>query len=260
MTHRATSIVLLVVLGIVPQAYGQAPINSDVALQPSTGGFIFREKARLLTSDDINTLMARSTLVYGYSDGLTFLFSAPYVYTEMDTASGSDREEGFADFSLLTKPRLYRDDFGPTDTMRFDLIAGMDVPSGDDPLASDSVSPVLGGVFTYVEGRRAFDADLLWKFNTEGDGVDAMRYDLAYLHRLMPDDFSDPPYRAIYSVLELNGRYETNGDHELFISPGIQWVTKRWIVEMSVSLPIVQELDHRLEYDVALTWSIRWQF
>ncbi len=65
---------------------------------------------------------------------------------------------------------------------------------------------------------------------------------------------------AFYIVLELNGQYDTNGDHELFISPGIQFVTQRWIAELGVQITIVQELDHRLAVDFVMVVSFRVQF
>ena len=274
MSHRVSCLLLtLTVTAVLAQrSFAQAPINSNVALQPSTGGVIIRQQVRYFEADDdptpanseIKGVIALTTIVYGLRDDVTLLFTAPVVFREVQFGSTgrTDHQSGVADLTALAKIRLYRDDFGPTDTSRFDLLGGLEIRSGDSHFTSDSYDPIIGGVFTYVKGRHAFDVDSLWKFNT-GSGIhadDRMDYDLAYLYRLWPRDFTAGGLTSVYAVLELNGQYETNGDHELFISPGIQFVTQRWIAELGVQVPIVQELAHRPETDFVVVASFRVQF
>lgn len=181
MTQPGRMIVLfvLVLAGVAVRAHAQAPINSNVALQPSKGGLIIRQQFRYSEAEqsspkgelDIELASAITTLVYGVSDELTLIFDMPYVLSrriENNTTGNDDTDSGFADLRLLSKVRLYRDDFGPTDTTRFDLIGGLELPTGKDEFSSDSIDPILGGVFTHVEGRHAFDVDALWHFNTGG--------------------------------------------------------------------------------------------
>lgn len=272
---RTIALVLLVFLafGGRSRAHGQAPINSNVALQPSKGGLIIRQQLRYTEADrsagadelDIRLTSSVTTLVYGLSDDLAFIADIPIILSrriENNTTGADDTDSGFADMRFLSKLRLYRDDFGPTDTMRFDLIAGVDVPSGNEEFTSDSVDPIVGGVFTYIEGRHSFDADALWHFNTGGgaDAADLLKYDLAYIYRLAPDVYASTRPTALFGSLELNGFYETNGDHELFLSPGIQYVTTRWIIEATVQVPLWQDLHHRAERDFIVGVGFRVQF
>jgi len=255
------------------RAHAQAPINSNVALQPSKGGLIIGQQfhyteGHLRTAmGDVNVELASSitTLVYGVSDELTLILDTPFVLSrrlENKTTGTDDTESGFADLRLLSKFRLYRDDFGPNDTTRFDLIGGLEIPTGKDAFSSDSVDPIFGGVFTHIEGRHAFDADTLWHFNTGGGdrGDDLVRYDLAYLYRLSPETYASTEPTALFGSVELNGFYETNGDHELFLSPGIQYVTTRWIIEATVQIPVWQDLSDRAERDFVVGIGLRVQF
>ena len=65
---------------------------------------------------------------------------------------------------------------------------------------------------------------------------------------------------VIFGSAELNGFYETNGDHELFVSPGVQYVTTRWILEATVQIPVWQDLKHRAERDFIVGIGFRVQF
>ena len=253
-------------------SHAQAPINSNVALQPSTGGVIIRQQLRYFEAGDdpspldreIKTFRAPTTIVYGLRADLTLLLTTPLVFRKVEFGATGEtrRDNGVSDLTFLTKVRVFRDDFGPTDTRRFSLLGGLEIRSGDTGFTSDSYDPILGGVFTHAEGRHAFDADLLWKFNTAGGeaGTDRMDYDVAYLYRLVPDQYTSSKLTALFGVLELNGQYDTNGDNELFVSPGISFVTKRWTVEATVQLPVWQDLDHRLAKDFVVGLSFRVRF
>ena len=51
------------------------------------------------------------------------------------------------------------------------------------------------------------------------------------------------------------------GSHEVFLSPGLQIITKRWIFETSLQLPIVQEFDGgapEAEYRLVMGFRFQW--
>ena len=266
-------IVLACLLGLsaaVNRAAAQAPINSNVALQPSRGGVIIRQQFRYAEADlttptttlDFRLLTSSTTIVYGVTDAFTVLINQPIVLSRRvrSSATGSsDVDAGAADTTILGKYRIYRNDFGPARTARFDLIGGAELPTGADAFSGDSINPIIGGVFTITDGRHAFSADLLWKQNT-GDGPNLLRYDAAYSLRLAPERYTSPNPTALFGVIELNGFSQSNGDQELFLSPGIQYVTTRWIAEATVQIPIWQSLDHRPERDFVIGLSVRFQF
>lgn len=261
-----------VVAALAPAAaHAQAPINSNVALQPAKGGLILRQQIRYSDAEldrpgsdaDIELATATTTLVYGATDAVTLLLDMPVVISERfedDAAGVIDTEAGLADWTALAKIRLHRRDTGPLATTRLDAIAGLEAPTGDDAFSSDSTDPIVGAVFTKTEGRNAFSADLLWKFDTSGGGTDLLRYDAAYVRRLSPARYTRADQAAINGLLELNGVYEADGDNEVFLSPGAQYVTRRWILEASVQLPVAQDVDDRPEADFILALGVRVQF
>ena len=151
----------------------------------------------------------------------------------------------------MSKFRLFRDDFGPMNTQRFDLLAGIEFPTGKDEFTSDSTDPIIGGVYTYKEDLHAFSTDLLWKFNngSGNDSEDELAYDFAFVYRLTPEVYTSEDTTAIFGSIELNGSYETNSDQEIFLSPGISYRKTHWAIEATVQIPIYQKLDNRMERD-----------
>jgi len=255
------------------QVHAQAPINSNVALQPSEGGLIIRQQFRYAEGDfqssmgdlDIQSVSSITTLVYGATKKVTLIVNAPLVLSrriDNRTSGFDDTDSGFTDLSVLAKVRVYRNDFGPTDTTRFDLIGGLELPTGAGAFGSDSVDPVIGGVLTHIEGRHALDVDAVWKLNTAGGsrGADLLRYDFAYIYRLSPAVYASQKPTALFGLMELNGFYEANGDQELFLSPGIQYVTQRWVLEATLQVPIWQDLSQRAERDFIVGIGFRVQF
>lgn len=261
------------VTAVVAQARAQAPINSDVALQPSLGHLILRQQFRYTQANfdrgpadlDIRLITSSTTVVYGVRNNITLLLNVPTVLsrrTKNNKTGGTDTDGGFADLTALAKVRLYRNDFGPTDTARIDLLGGLELPTGEDAFSSDSVDPIVGAVATVTFGRNYVSTDLLWKFNTAGgiQGNDLLRYDAAYIYRLWPAEYAVGQTTQLNGVLELNGFHWTGGDNELFLSPGLQYVARRWIVEATVQLPIWQNLRSRPEREFVLGLSVRTQF
>ena len=54
--------------------------------------------------------------------------------------------------------------------------------------------------------------------------------------------------------------YETNGDHEILLAPGVMYEARSFAVELSVQLPALQEIDHRPKTDFTVTLGLRMLF
>jgi hypothetical protein len=193
-----------------------------------------------------------TTLIYGVSEKFTLMLNIPVRIQSKTTnrVTGVENDlSGMNDMKVMGKFRLFRDDFGPMNTQRFDLLAGIEFPTGRDEFTSDSTDPIIGGVYTYKKDRHAFSTDLLWKFNT-GDGnlgEDQLMYDFAYVYRLTPDVYASDDPTALFGSIEINGSYETNSDQEIFLSPGISYRKTHWALEATIQIPIHQKLDNRME-------------
>jgi len=264
---------LIFVMGFA-QELKAVPINSDVALTPAEGVSILRSQVRFTNAEsssgkvrELNQLAIPPVLVYGLKKNIALFASLPVLVQEIteQTATGKDKtvRSGLADMTFLVKVRIVQKD-ELLKTTRIGLIGGVEMPTGKDRFSSDSFDPIFGSVYTYQTDRGEWDADLIYKWNT-GSGVqsfDTLRYDLAYQHRVWPVEYPEKGIPTLWNIVaEANGSYSTQGNHLVFLSPGIQCVTKRWILESSIQLPVIRDLKgNNPEPDFVLTGGFRIQF
>jgi len=273
------------------------PINSDVGLTPHKGEFIFRVQSRYtLKSDDptsqdreVRVLAIPVVGVYGFTSKASMLVKVPYLDKELSSLNNPDRgDSGIGDTTVLGKYRVYTNNF-KGGTSRFSLIGGLELPTGDDDesdslgtlpaglqLGSGSVDVIAGGAYTFQTLSHEMDVDLRYIFNQEANDFefgDVFKYNFSYQKRIFPITLPD---EGIYSqwnaLIELNGNYSqrsesfgssvgNSGGHTLYLSPGIQFVSQRGVIEASVQLPVVQDLNgNQIEADYTLALSFRYQF
>jgi len=255
-----------------PAAAQQAPF-SDSAIQPSKGVIAWRQLATHTEysndptgqREDLSDLRLTTGLTYGLSSTLAVEAQVPVIVRSWDrTGGGSEDEVGLGDPSLALRWRFWQDDTGAVDTRRAVLIAGAELPSGDDEFSSESVDPFLGAAYSQISGRWAFNADARFKLNTSserdasrvtpGDFADeALLANASVLYRLTPKAWGPDATVSSYAILELNGLFETGGDAEVMLAPGYLWEAQGWAWEVSVQLPIVQDVENRFERN----WSVR---
>jgi hypothetical protein len=275
----AAAVVALASVCFAPAAAPQEAIHTDsAAAVPSVGHVSLRQTLTFMTFDDpvefeerdVQEWRAVTTLEYGLRNDLALSLYVPIVYREEDLAFLAEQDLGIDDFTIAAKWRVYRNDFGPIDTSRLSLVAALELPSGMDDFSSDSVDPIVGAVYSYIQGRHGFNADVRWKFTTGGEELpmlpgegtaDALFYNASYLYRLRPAQFGAANSAgAVYGVVELNGAFETNRDHQLLLSPGLLYEARTYAVEASVQIPILQNLDDRPEMDFSITLGVRFLF
>lgn len=263
-------------------ASAQEPINAaDSATQPSPGHAIFMEQVRFLRLDldetrwdqrgDVDDVIFLSTLNVGVKSNLSLSLRFPILFRdrEFDADDSSEREEGIGDVTVLAKWRFLQLDTSPLDTLRVSLIGGAQIRTGDSPFTTDGYNPILGLAMTKIGGRHGFNGSLEWTFTTVGNEepvyagestADLFRYDLAYLFRMWPKAYEADTPGAWYAVCELNGLYETNGDNELFLSPGLMYEATTWTAELSFQWPAWQRIEHRAEAEFAVVAGVRFSF
>jgi hypothetical protein len=299
MTFQRWLIAALVVL-IVPSPASGVAINSDVGLTPFKGQWIYRSQLRYTRKADDPTPQDRKlevfampqTLVYGLTEKTSMILTVPFLSKELDSTKGGTRtsrgDAGLGDLLLLGKHRLYTKDY-PSATSRFSLVAGTDLPTGqsgdadargklprDLQLGSGSADPLVGGAYTWQSLDDEWDVSLTYQFNTTANKFefgDVLTYTVGYQRRVWPIRL---PERGLYAqwnlVLEANGQWEqqakshgsrvdNSGGHLLFLSPGLQVATKHFVIESSVQLPVLQNLNgNQVEPDFVLVASIRATF
>lgn len=260
-------------------ARAQAPIVSQAATQPAKGRLSVREQFMLMrmdndpSPDDRETRMTifNTVIDYGLTGNQSLSLRLPVIFRRIssDAPYGREHEDGVGDLTAIWKYRLWQHDTGPIATRRFSVFAGAEFPTGNEDMTSGSVDPILGVVYTQVQGRHGFNADASWKFTTGGDDdglsvgeslADLLRVNASYLYRIAPAEYAADTNASWYGVIEANGAYETNGDLEVMLSPGLLYEARRWAAEIAVQLPVVQEVDHRLEHEWALVVGVRFLF
>ena len=248
-----------------------AGLNTDVALTPPEGGTIIRVQWRQSETVDDPTPLGRHvemgvvpiTLVHGLTANLTLLGTLPVIRRKVRFGSGAgDDASGVGDLGVLVKYRFFQDD-QPGRTTRWAALVGAELPSYDDRLSSESFDPIVGVVWTRQRPRWWLDADLVYKLNTAGGaaGEDQVRADTALSLRLWSGEGGTIGPWGLYAVGEINARFLTDGSRQVFVSPGIQWIMPRWILEAGLQLPIHQEVaSPRLDAEETLVLSTRFQF
>ncbi len=273
---RCFASAILCAIVAASSARAQEAMSTEAATQPSTGAFYIKEQLRFTRSTtdpvgldrDINELRAITSIYYGLDTDLAIGAILPLVYRDIDSPQPgvSDNHFGLDDPTLRLKWRFWRHDTGPIDTARLALIADLELPSGDNDLSSRSVDAALTLAYTMIRGRHGLSADLGFKVNTSDDedgispgdtSAEALRYDAAYLYRIAPAEYTADTHGAWYIVMEANGLYETSGDNELFLSPGLMYEGRNWALEASVQLPVWQDVEHRPQRDFVVILGLR---
>lgn len=257
------------------------PITFNTALPVAQGEFILREQVQILRSTgdpslanrDLRVLAVPSVLAYGVTRDFTLFGIVPYLDKTIDFTSTAGRQRrgasGLGDSTVLGRYTIYaRDRLG--ETIRVAPFLGLEIPTGTDTrqdslgrlpqplqLGSGSWDPLVGTMFTWLTFDWEFDAAVQYKRNTEANDFtfgDEARLDLSFQYRLWPRELEAGVPAFLYGVLESNLirndkntaggiRDPDSGGTIWFLAPGLQYVTKRVILEAVVQVPVVQRLN-----------------
>jgi len=300
MTHRHPALCLAFVagLGFASTAIA-APQTFNTALPVAEGEFVFREQFLFRKATDDSSPADRelhvrggvSVLGYGVTGNLAIFGILPWLDKELDVTTPGGRvtrdTSGFADARLFGRYTVYKDD-APGRTFRIAPFLGVELPTGDDndtdslgalpaplQLGSGSWGAFGGIVMTYQTLDFQIDVQASYKLNTEANNIefgDEARLDASLQYRVWPRELESGVPGFLYAVLEGNLLYADNnemngvtdpnsGGTSLFLSPGLQYVTKRWIIEGIVQLPVSQDLNGTaLEDDFVVRAGFRLNF
>ena len=258
-----------------------APISFNTALPVAKGEFVWREQLVLSRSgkdpSGLERKLSADSLVsvvgYGATPKLALFAVLPY--SNKSLARGpSGREikhsnKGIADPTLFGRYTLYQED-GAGKTLRLAGLAGVKLPVG--PSAEQDASGMLpvplqqsngawdgfvGLVTTYQTLDFQMDGQVLYRMNGSSKAIDfgdEIRLDGSLQYRLWPRELSAGVPGFINGVLEANwvqkdhnvgpaGQDKNSGGRTLTISPGLQYVSKRYIIETAVQIPVAQNLN-----------------
>lgn len=260
-----------------------APIATNTALPISTGEIIVREQLIKTHSSDrlgginrqLDIFESRTAFGYGLTSKLAIFGVLPIVNIERTLGDISSSNSGLGDAALFVRYEVFRNDRQGR-TFRVAPYAGVRLPTGRDGKTGDGSVDFFGGVIaTLARTQWVLDNQLRFDLNREADGFDrgnALSFESSFQYRLAPGKVMRDTTAFVYGVLELSAkRYERNrvggvtdsnsGGFELYLTPGLQYATRRWIADLGVKLPIVSNLNGTaLEPDYSILTSIRMNF
>lgn len=258
-----------------------APITFNTALPVYEGGWILREQFMYMKIADDPTPAQRdmrvsgvmSVLGYGVTSDFALFGMLPWFDKRLDMSMGGQnitrQKSGVGDLTLLGRYTAYQYD-APGRTLRIAPFLGVKAPTGEDNARDgfDRLPPqvqpgsgswdVLGGaVLTYQTLNFQIDGQVSYKANREANGFqagDVAELDGSLQYRLWPSGLGSGVPAFLYGVLEANLIHSAKNDSggiadpnsggtTLFITPGLQYITRRWIVEAGVQIPVVQDLN-----------------
>lgn len=280
-THSLWILIFLLNISIA-ETSNAGPITFNSALPVSEGVAILRSQVKLTRKTGDATSQNRAldvtavplVLAYGFNPKLALFVVLPYVDKRMDITVGNKRvrrqTNGLGDGKLFARYTVYQaDKLG--DTLRIAPFAGLKVPTGVSdkrdalgvlprPLQSGSGSwdPFVGITLTRQTLDWEFDTAASYQLNSKASGFefgDEARFDASFQYRIVPqplDDMGVPAF--IYAVLESNliwnGKNKLVGTTDINsggmtwnLVPGLQYVTRRYVLETAIQLPVVQRLN-----------------
>lgn len=277
-----------------------APVTFNTALPVAEGEWLWREQliamrardAAASTRRELDVLGGLSVLGYGLNRDWTLFAALPYLDKELELAAPSGprmrrQAAGFGDAMLFARYTLFRDD-APGRTFRIAPFAGLQLPSGEHrrhdrpgrlprPLqpGSGAVSPFAGLVTTWQQLDYEFDASAGYQANGEDEGFefgDEARLDASFQYRLWPRRLGPGLPGFVYAVVESNLVHQDrnrvagtadpdSGGTAWFLAPGLQYATRRWVLEASVQVPLAQNLHGAaLKQDYTVRAGFRFAF
>jgi len=269
------------VLILLSSSIQSAPITFNTALPVAEAEYIFREQLVISQSGNdpsgVNRNRTEVTAItamgYGINHRWTLFGVLPYRNIELDLDSNDQRinrsNYGFGDISLFTRYSAYqKNKLGQT--FRIAPFIGFKAPYGKSnvadnrgtlpasvQLSSGSWDYFGGVVLTWQTLKYQIDTQLSYRVNNEYKGFEAgntSRLDASFQYRIWRSSVTGTLPDYFYGVVEANwinqDRNRTNGVSDdnsngtrLFLSPGVQYVTKRWIAETALQIPISQNLN-----------------
>jgi hypothetical protein len=275
-----------IVMGMLVAISGTAqaaPITFNTALPVSRGEILLRQQFIVTNfSDRLNGIrrdvtvhVGVSVLGYGVTPKLALFGVAPLVNVERKIGAARSNFTGLGDASIFARYEIYRND-RPGKTLRIAPFAGLILPTGRSGRIGDgSVDGFAGLIFTAASTNWNFDSQIKYTANTRAKGFargDSVSAGASLQYRLLPNTLTARSEGFLYGVLEANltqlqkdrlgsAINPNSGGTQAFVSPGLQYATRRWIAEMALTIPVLNKLHGTaLAQDYALITSLRFNF
>jgi hypothetical protein len=228
-----------------------APITTETALPVAAKEFIARSQLIYAEASSraigARTLIWENALGYGLQADWAVFAVVPLAFGRIEPIlQPSDELTGFGDIRIFARYTALKRN-GPGYTFRITPFAGVELPSGRSGIGSRSTDPFAGVVATFLNNDVEVDVSARYQVNTPKFEVnlgDLLNIDGSVQYRLLPRRLGTGVPRFLYAVGEVNYVRVTAGDAigdaraDLFLSPGIQLVSAKYILEGGVQIPV----------------------
>lgn len=259
-----------------------ASVTFNTALPIAEGEFLFRGQFLFMKASDDPSPAGRDVEVtggiavagYGVTRDLALFGVLPYLDKRLEMAGPlggriARSTRGLGDAQIFARYTIFQKDFHGRN-FRIAPFAGIELPTGDDDgrdsfgrlppalqLGAGAWNPFGGLIATYQTLDYEIDTQLGYKANTEANGFrhgNEFRFDTSMQYRVWPRELGTGVPGFLYGVVEANLLQRTkdeiggtddpnSGGTKLYLSPGLQYVTRRWVLEAVVQVPVVQDLN-----------------
>ncbi len=268
--RRRTAVLALLLAGGAPGlAWAQVVTENAGTVSPETPFWQTRfeyQKAKHLTD-----LRAVETFLWAPDSTMDFALNLPVAHRDVEFGTTIDGTlEGLGDASVRWKYSAYTADDVMKST-RFSTLLGIEFPTGrfrgevdgiDVPrkmqLGSGSFDFYGGPLFTHIDDRHRFAAEIIGRYNLEADDFrlqPSLRIGVAYWYRLYPERLGEAGEETeVRGVIELtsifygeskqDGRGLDDQGNITWLSPGIQVYPSLWVLfEASIQIPIIETVE-----------------
>ena len=296
---KSQLIIAIITTMLSPALAVSAPLTFNTATPVATGEYVFRGLAVINRSGtdpgganrDRTVSAGVMALGYGVTGKLALFGVLPYLDKQLDFDAQQGRAtrkaSGLGDLSLFARYTFYQRD-GVGRSFRVAPFAGVELPTGEgqehDALGrvpsvlqpgSGAIDGFAGLISTYQSLDYQIDGQLAYRRNGEANGFqagDEWRLDGSLQYRLWPGTLTTGVPAFLYTVLEAGLKYRSkdevggadnpnSGGTTIAITPGLQYVTRRWIIEGAVEIPVLQNLNGlALETDYVVRAGFRVNF
>jgi hypothetical protein len=214
-------------------------------------------------------------LGYGFSSKFALFGVLPLVFVSTEIGATSNSEFGIGDAALFARYEVYRSD-QPGRTIRIAPYSGVRLPTGRDGKTGDGSTDVFGGLIATIASTQwVLDSQLRYDHNREANGFDrgdSASFESSFQYRLSPGKITQETRAFVFGVLELSANYyernrfggvtnPNSGGFQVFLTPGLQYSARRWIADLGVKVPVLNDLNGTaLETDYSVLASIRVNF
>ncbi len=262
-------LVLLLATSAPAAAWAQVVTENAGTASPETP--IWQTRFEYFKTEHLTDLRIAETFIWAPNGVMDFALTVPIHHRDVEFGGGlEDTLEGVGDVSLRWKYSIWKEDDVMKST-RFSALAGVKFPTGewDEEESGVEISRKLqlgtgafdffaGPLFTYINDRHRFAAEIIGRWNLERDDFQlqpSLQIGLAYWYRITPARIEtageETEIRGVieltsifYGESELNGRGLDDDGNITWLSPGVQVYPAFWVLfEASIQIPIVETVE-----------------